>query len=347
MELKYFYKGNEVGKLQRNLGLEILRMVLCFRIILLHYYSGKTKFIKKLVSNRTQVSCFFFISFYFLYPMISSRNIHKMKLRLERLFFPFIIYPIVVWIVSNLMFLVIKFNRFNRLLTLRELKLNLLVGKGIFGIGVLWFHFNLIILSIFFFITSLLFKNEFLTITQILSSISYIIQYSKINYILFRPYTLNFRMPIGNLIETFAIAAAAFSFSSSNLLIIFLSNRKKYLFFCLFFLYLITNYNVFSYLSGFSSAGIIKNIYSFCSFNIFYLLPFEILNDKILYFIKQITKFTQGIYCLHFLIEYYLKAIFNKKGSLCDCIILYIISYFLSFIGFKIFSKTKLKYLFS
>ena len=187
MESTGLFHSNKAGKVQRNLGIEILRVFLCFRIIILHYYSGKTKYILfefmilKLKSKRTQVSCFFFISFYFLYSTISKRNTQKMKLRLERLIIPFIIYPVVVWILNNLMYLVIKFNRFNRLLTLNELILNLLTGKGIFGIGVLWFHFNLIIFSIFFFLTSSLLKNNFLIVFQILASLSYIIQYSKIN----------------------------------------------------------------------------------------------------------------------------------------------------------------------
>ena len=265
---------------------------------------------------------FFFISFYFLYPIISKGNSEKMKLRLERLFIPFIIYPISVWIINNFMFLVLKYNRFNRLLTLHELILNLLVGKGIFGIGVLWFHFNLIFLSIFFFITSFLFENYFLIIFQILSSFSYIIQYSKLNYRFFQSYTVNIWMSIGNLIETFPISIAAFSFSSSNILSAFSNSRKKSLFFFLFFRYLIINYDVFSNLSGHSSPGIIKTVYAFCSFCIFYLLPLNFFNDKILYFIKQFTKFTQGIYCLHFLIQYYFKFKFGKKGSFSDCIIL-------------------------
>ena len=346
MESTGLFNSNKAGKVQRNLGIEILRVFLCFRIIILHYYSGKTKYILKLKSNRTQVSCFFFISFYFLYSTISKRNTQKMKLRLERLIIPFIIYPVVVWIFNNLMYLVIKFNRFNRLLTLNELILNLLTGKGIFGIGVLWFHFNLIIFSIFFFIASSLLKNNFLIVFQILASLSYIIQYSKINDRFFKKYTFYIYMSIGNLIETFPIAIAGFSLSSSNSTNTFLNNRKKFLFFFFYFRYLIMNYDVFSYLSGNSSPGIIKTIYSFCLFNGFYILPFEILNDKIIYFIKQITKFTQGIYCLHFLILYYLKVIFNRKGFFIDCIILYIISYLLSYIGYIIFSKTKIKYLF-
>ena len=341
------FNANKSSKIQRNLGLEILRMLLCFRIILLHYYSGKNKYILILIRNRTQVSCFFFISFYFLYPIVSTRNTYKMKLRLERLFIPFIVYPILVWIINNLMFFIIKFNRFSRFLTINELILNLLVGKGIFGIGVLWFQFNLILLSILFFITSFLFGEHFLTILQILSSFSYIIQYSKINYRFFSSYNVNIWMSIGNLLETFPIAIAALSFASSNIITKFLNNMKKCLLLCTTFLYIITKYNVFSKLPGHSSPGIINTVHSFLLFSIFYILPLEILNEKILYFIKQITKFTQGIYCLHFLILYYLKAKFNKKGSFNDCIILYIISYLSSFIGFTICSKTKFKYLFS
>ena len=269
MKSKYEFNTINDGRAQRNLGIEILRMVLCFRIILLHYYSGNNKYIINLKNNRTHVSCFFFISFYYLYPIISKRNSEKMKLRLERLLIPFIIYPISVWIINNFMFLVSKFNRFNRLLTLYELILNLLVGKGIFGIGVLWFHFNLIFLSIFFFISSFLFENYFLIIFQILASFSYIIQYSQLNYRFFKSYTVNIWMSIGNLIETFPISIAAFSFSSSNIISIFSNNRIKSLSFFLFFLYLITNYEVFSNIKGHSSPGIIKTVYAFCSFCIF------------------------------------------------------------------------------
>lgn len=129
---------NNVSK--RILGIEILRMILCFRIVLHHYYSSDNKYILELKQNQFQVSCFFFISFYFLYPIISQTNFSKIKLRLERLLIPYIIYPIIVWIISNLMFLIIKFNRFNRLLTIKELLLNLLVGKGIFGIDIIIFY---------------------------------------------------------------------------------------------------------------------------------------------------------------------------------------------------------------
>ena len=332
---------------KRILGIEILRMFLCFRIVLHHYYSSNNKYILKLKQNQFQVSCFFFISFYFLYPTISQTNFKKIKLRLERLFIPYIIYPVLVWIISNLMFLIIKFNRFNRLLTLKELILNLLVGKGIFGIGVLWFHFNLLILTLLFFIFSYFLKTYFLTIFQVIASISLIIQYSEISYKFFSQYKINISMPVGNLTETLSIAVFAFYSASNNIFKLFLQNRKRNIFFSCFLLYLIFNYKVFSHLNGYSSTGIKHNISSFLLFNIFILIPFEKLNSKIIIYIQQITKFTQGIYCLHFLIQYYLKLKFDKNGTFIGVIILYIISYIFSLIGFKTFHKTKLKFLFA
>ena len=337
-------KINNISK--RIIGIEILRMFLCFRIVVLHYYSSNNRYLLKMKERQFQVPCFFFISFYFLYPIIIQKNFQKLKLRLERLLVPYIIFPIFVWIVNNLMFLITKFNRFNRLLTINELKLNLLVGKGIFGIGVLWFHFNLIILTLLFFISSIFFQTYFLLFFQVVGLISLNIQYSELNFQLFNQYKINISMSLGNLIETLTIAIFAFSMAHINIFQVFSKNRLIISLFSCFFLFLIYNYNIFSDLYGFSSAGIKQNIVSFFLFNIFFLINFGIFNPKIIVVFQQITKYTQGIYCLHFLIQYYLKLVFDRNGTFIGCIILYIISYTLSFIGFKIFKKSKLKHLF-
>ena len=111
-------------------------------------------------------------------------------------------------------------------------------------------------------------------------------------------------------------------------------------------------FSVFSNIKGFSSTGIKQIFTSLFLFIAFSLIPFDIFNSKILrliilLIINQITRYTQGIYCLHFLFQYYLKLKFDKNGSFIGCIYLYLISYFVSSIGFNIFSKTKLKFLFS
>jgi len=347
MELAHTEAENTKKKPSRNLGIEMLRMFLCFRIVLLHYCSPNNKIIKSLKRNRFQVSCFFFISFYFLFPILSNRDNKKLRIRLERLLIPYIIYPFVIWIINDLMFLLIKFNRYNRLLTLNDLKKQLIIGRGIYGISILWFHFNLILFTIFFSITSFILQNYFLTIFQTLALITYILQYTQINYLYFIQYTENIWMSVGNLVETFPIAIIAFSISNIYIKPVLLKNRKKFFFFSIFLFFIISNYDIFSNIKGFSSNGIKHIFTSLFLFISFSIIPFDILNSKILVIINQITRYTQGIYCLHFLFQYYLKLKFDKEGTFIGCIFLYIISYFVSLIGFKIFSQTKLKFLFS
>ena len=254
---------------QRNLGIEILRMFLCFRIVLLHYYSSNNQFILKIKSNTYQVSTFFFISFYFFYPIIYKRNVGKFILRLERLLVPYALHPIINWNINNIMFLIFKFNRYKRILTLKDLKKQIIVGRGIFGVAVLWFHFNLILFTIFYFICSYLFKDYFLLFFQIISTICYLIQYSEINYYFFIKYTEIIYMSIGNLIETLPISIGAFSLVSINIYQIILKNRTKWLFFSFIFLYLISYYNIFSRIKGFSSCGFKYIFISFFSFTFF------------------------------------------------------------------------------
>lgn len=350
IELKSREENKDLNNKPRIVGIEILRMFLCFRIVLLHYYSSKNIYILKLKRNQYQVSCFFFISFYFLYPIISQVNAKKLLLRLERLLIPYIIYPILVWFINNLMFLLFKYNRFNRLLTLYELKIHLIVGKGIFGIGILWFHFNLIILTLLFFISSFFLKKHFLSFFRIIAYFSYIFQYSGKNYNFFKQFKINIFMSVGNLLETLPLAIFSFFLASNNFICFVLKKSKIYIIFSCFLLYLIFNFNVFSNLKGYSSPGIKQLIISFLMFTNFFIISIENKNiqlNVILFFIRQITRYTQGIYCLHFLIQYYMKLKFDRNGTFIGCIILYIISYFISFIGFKIFEKSKLKYLFA
>ena len=332
---------------QRNISIEILRAFLCFGIILNHYYSNNNTYIRKIVIYRFQVPCFFFISFYFLYSIISKRNIMKMKLRLERLLIPYIIYPLIVWIINNFMFFIFKFNRFNRYLNIKELKTHIIIARGISGLGILWFQFDLLFLTLIFFISSFLLKSKFLIFFQIILLICYLVQYNGINYRFFCQYTLNVQMSIGNLIETLPIAIGAFTFSSINIPRLILKNRIIYMFLGIFFLHLIFEYNIFSILEGFSSRGIKYLIISLLLFMIFSLLQNEDFGQKVKVVILHITKYTQGIYCIHILILYYMKSKFNRNGNLIDCISLYLISYIFSFIGFKLFYKTKLKFLFN
>lgn len=332
----------------QNLGLELLRMLLSFWVVLFHCFKLKNRYLRKIIKKKIlHVPTFIFISFYFLLKNLFERNIIKIKLRFERLLIPYFVYPIIVWTVNNLFYFHFKKNRFNRFLTFHDLIVQFIIGRKF--IGVLWFQFNLIFFTLFFFIISFTFKNNFLNILQIIGILSYIPQFSEYNY----NYFIKFKSPIkgtlGYFSETIPIAVTSLSFSSLNIIQKCKDNRKKSLFFSIIILYYIFHYDIFTDYKGFAYKGIYKNIGSLCLFIFFFLLPFEkIHSKKVKSFIKQITSYTQGIYCLHSIVRYYLQSIIDlvKNYTFFGCIIIYCISYLISFIGIKILGKTKFKHLF-
>ena len=77
-----------------NLGIELLRMILCLWVILFHYAGNKNKK-KKFLKTFFHVPTFMIISFYLTNKIFFTQNIIKIKQRLERLIIPFIIIPII------------------------------------------------------------------------------------------------------------------------------------------------------------------------------------------------------------------------------------------------------------
>ena len=73
-------------------------------------------------------------------------------------------------------------------------------------------------------------------------------------------------------------------------------------------LFFIFKYDIFIDINGFCYKGIIMNFGSIPLFIYFSLLPINNINNiKILRFIKCSTQYTNGIYCMHSIIAYYLR----------------------------------------
>lgn len=254
----------------------------------------------------------------------------------------------IIWIINNLLYIFFKFNRFNKILSLNNLLIQLIVGRKFHGI--FWFKFDLIFLTLFLFIMSFLFKKNFLFLFQIIGIISYILQYSNYNYDFFIKYKDSISHSIGYFCEIIPNAVAGLTLSKIKAIEKLLIYRRKTLFFSIIIIFSLFRYNIFKDLKGLRYRGVITNFGSIFLFIFFSLIPFININNKIIInIINNFTNYTEGIYCLHCQISYYLKVKISliKKNSFIECIFTYIISYFISFIGIKIFGKTKLKYLFS
>ena len=138
------------------------------------------------------------MSFYFLYNNLSKRKIKKIKDRLERLFIPYILYNILFYIINNFFYIFFKFK--NLKTSLYQLILQLIVGREL--CKVLWFHFNLILITIFFYLISFIFKNYYLYFLQIIGIFSYLIQFSEINFNYFNRFRNTISLSVGYFAET-------------------------------------------------------------------------------------------------------------------------------------------------
>ena len=269
-----------------NYGLEILRILLCFWVILFHClrksdYNLILNFRKKMF----HVPSFFFISFYFLFPIINSRKTDKMILRMERLLIPYFFWPFINWSINNLFFLKFKKSRFNRLLSLKEIFEQFITGRKFYGH--FWFLLNLSIFTIIFFILSILFEvNSFLIITQVIGIVSYILQYSTYNYIFFDNYRDCISHSIGHFVESFPLAITAFIYHKYNIPDRLVNTRYTIIFYCILGNYFIYKYEIFRniriYGYKYNYNGVEKNIFAQLSFICFFLIPIDKLKSNIL-----------------------------------------------------------------
>ena len=325
-----------------NLGIELLRMILCFWVIFLHY-SGKDYQNKKILKTYFHVPTFMLISFYFSNKIFISKNMIKVKQRLQRLIIPFVIIPIID--------LGIKIGLSNRniLSNFKSIILILLLQyiTGCKTYIIIWFVLDLIIITIFFEIIFYFFTKKIIIILQLLIIISYWLQYSEINFIIFNKYEecLN---SISRFIEMMPIASTGVILGYNELIKKIETYRINSLFSCFLIILFIYNYNLFGNFRGFYYSGIKQNIASICLFIFFALIPLKKIN-KTLFFniIKIITNYTGGIYYFQSILNLLLSKInYLKKQFVLKCFFIYIMGYIICLFGNIVFKKNKLKYLF-
>lgn len=143
-----------------NVGIQILRMIFSFHILVFHCINRnlyKSKIIISLTSNvDIDLGVFFIISFYYSYNSFTSKNIEKIKQRFYRLLIPYIIWPFFFFVIYNFTCLVNGEKEFY--IKPKLLYYQLLSGNGIHFI--FWFQFNLIILSILILIIIFISKKK-------------------------------------------------------------------------------------------------------------------------------------------------------------------------------------------
>ena len=335
---------NKNVKKEYNLGIEILRVFLSFMVVLDHLYNKK-KLKKYYYILYYHIPSFFLISFFFTYNTLTSFNLQKIKLRFERLIIPYIGWSIMAFILKNIYYYLFNLNYTHNL---KGLVKHLITGH-VLNIP-LWYQAILMFTTIFFLIIIFIFRNNILLAFHILSLISYILQYSGLNYYLIKKYLTNHaKLTFGRFMEALPNAITGYTFAYLKIIYLLRQYRAKAIFFSFAILVIISKYAVFENLKTFKYGGLRLNIASSCLFIIFSLLPLKNINNILKAFINYCTRYTAGVYYMHYLVgnTFLIKTILKSlNGTIYGCIIVYLLCYSISYFGIKILGKNKLKYMF-
>ena len=331
-----------------NIGFAILRIYLSFLVVNRHIFipsvTARKKIIIRIIRIPIHVPTFYLMSFFFCNNLFKSKNIRKIKLRFQRILIPYFVWPIIILSLNNLLSFIIKKID---IIYFKNLILQLITGNDF--MGVLWFQCNLILITLLIIIIHFLF-NEKLAIYALLNLFFFGIYftYSNYNFLFFSKYNTCIRLTFGRFFEISGFCITGYFLAYSNLFYILLKNRILSINIFMPILILIIKFNIFLWIKGFDFQGLGLYILSISVFFLFSLIPNERFENKyIIKFIKIISNHTAGIYFIHNHVFFYLK-IFSlvKNGSFIASIIVYFISYFISFYGKLKFRKTKLINLF-
>ena len=351
-------KENKKDNLLFNIGLCLLRMIMCYFVVIYHCLNLKTiknKLLLKLLRifcySYYQVPVFFIMSFYFSYNTFKSNKINKKIIRIGRLLIPYICWPIIIFLINYYIYLRMKVNL---LYSLNDLKMQLIYGHKY--LTVFWYQWNIILILILFIIILSIFKTTYYFFFILLAFLSYYFTYSGKNIKMFSKYPSEIKFPTGRMFESIPFCIIGFFIADMKLMSIFEIHRFKVLFFTFLFGYFFTKFKIFEPLSGFDYQGIRLIIVSTLFFISFALFPSQIIkNKKIINTIKQITNYTMGIYVLHnpigkyanmSIINYNNISIINTN-TLTSILIRYQTCYLCCYFCMKIVKNTKMRNLFS
>ena len=328
-----------------NFGIELLKTTIFFFILVYHCYEPKLNENKILKIILDAIPLYyptlFLIYFYFSYNHLSNKNLTQIQKRFLRLIVPYITWPLIFYIINYL-----STDKRTEKYSLRDIFIQLTIGRSI--ACVFWYQFNLLMINIIFCLIILIFKKKHLYVFYSILLILLVLEYLNVFENLFISYSDNIRRSVGRLPRMMIFSIIGFDLSSKKILIFLKDYRILNICISFSISFIILYFKI--YISEiYLYEGIFEILSSISFFIFFYMLPFEkITFGPLIFLIKQITSYSNGIYYLHIKIIEYFKDYFNafEEKTLIGCAINYIICYSICFIGMKTFGKTILKYLF-
>lgn len=339
-------------KKEYNLGLAILRAIMCFMVVLCHFWDANdAKGILRIFrwARDASVHVFMMMSFMFVQNTLVEHNTDKIKKRFERLLIPQVGWAVIYWAIYKLIDIIFDAQLVNGI---TDLIWQILWGHSPRLNATMWYQADLIYLTILFLLVIIIFKRNYSIILWILGAVALFMQYSGINLI-FDGWRYELKYPIGRFFEMLPMAVVGFMVVSNQILEKLKENRCLSIGMSVFTIIMVAKYEIFLNVPGYEYQGIKWIIVAFAFVTLFYCIPFEKIPHKVAGMINVVTSYTMGIYCMHRLIATFLNKLISKLEipieiySFEECILIYIVCFICAWAGTKIVGKTKWNTLFS
>ncbi len=336
---------------QTNWGLSLLRTYMCFLVILCHFWfpespSGPTTILYQ--DRNYAVAVFMVMSFLLTRHTLVEHYKSKILNRFKRLLIPQIGWAVIYWCIYKIIDLICNTSLQN---SISDMFWQIAFGHSPKLNATMWYQVNLIWITIIFLIIILLFKKSHMTILFLLAALAIYLQYSG-TYMYFDRFRFEIKYPLGRFVEMLPLAVTGFALSSENAMNTLVKHRWRSIALSVFVIIMVAHFPVFSDIPGYGyqGAGVLLCASAFVI--LFYCLPLDHIPDILKRPLTFITGHTMGIYCIHRLVGTLLLLFLPRLGiqfdikSLPGCLLIYCISFLLSWIGTLLFGKTFLKSLF-
>ena len=180
-------KDNHKNEITYNYGLAALRVIMCFEVVLIHFWKhiGSEPFIFKIFAllRPSAVCCFMILSFLLSRHLFLNGKIIELKDRIMRLLKPYLTWPMVYFVVLNL----IKISKDQGYISVDQLLWQYSCGNSTeLYLAPLWYMTCLVIVTVIIFFLFHVFDGIKLYCSgALIICISIIFQYTTINTDLF------------------------------------------------------------------------------------------------------------------------------------------------------------------
>lgn len=315
---------------QRNIGIDILRIWMSFEVILCHFgHELRPCLITSILSKFRvlAVPIFMLISFYLFSKSLVPNCIDSKGLgrRLRRLYIPLVFWALVYFVVDRILV--------NCGCDVDEPTISMLFWQLVTGHSLnppMWFNVSLAILTMFFFIIYRFFPQHSVRISIMLLVISFILQYSGLNALLFKGLPIELSYPCGRLVEMIPYAASGLLISNY-----FVDFQNKSMSVKSVIMLVLISISAFVVMTGlfslhgsysFDYGGIDLLLMSISILSLFIAFPFNKLPNFVKAIILILSKYCMGVYCVHILVGRLLVLHGCQVDSMLFPISIYLIS---------------------